>query len=149
MKRQLFVLALLSLVAMPLWAADNCSTTIEGNDAMQYNKDEITVPSNCDKFTVTLKHTGDLPRDTMGHNWTLSDKGDKDEIVSSGSDAGLDNGYIDEDDDNIIAHTALIGGGESDSVTFKTSKLKSGGSYVYFCTFPGHAAMMHGKLKVK
>jgi azurin len=40
-----------------------------------------------------------------------------------------------------------LAGGESDTVTFKTDKMKKGGAYVFYCTFPGHVSMMSGKFK--
>lgn len=148
MKRQLFALALLGLIATPLWAADNCSTVIEGNDMMQYDKSEITVPKSCSEFTVTLKHTGKLPRAAMGHNWVLTSEADEKAVLADGAKAGVDGDYVKTGDDRVIAHTRLIGGGESDSVTFDTSTLKDG-PFVYFCSFPGHEAVMHGTLTVE
>lgn len=68
MIRNMLALAMLGLLAKPLWAAD-CSTTIEGNDAMQFNQKAIEVPKTCKQFTLTLKHTGKLPKASMGHNW--------------------------------------------------------------------------------
>ena len=47
----------------------------------------------------------------------------------------------------MIAHTKIVGGGQTTSVTFPTSGLKPGGDYRYLCTFPGHNALMHGTLK--
>src|SRR5690606_15076705 len=38
-----------------------CETTIEGNDAMQFNVNSITIPSSCSDFTINLEHTGQLP----------------------------------------------------------------------------------------
>ena len=46
-------------LSTPAWSQD-CAATIEGNDAIQFNLAEMTVPSGCDAFTVTLKHTGSL-----------------------------------------------------------------------------------------
>jgi azurin len=40
----------------------------------------------------------------------------------------------------------VIGGGETDSVSFDVSKLKAGDSYAWFCSFPGHASIMKGTL---
>ncbi|MCY1552809.1 Azurin [compost metagenome] len=60
--------------------------------------------------------------------------------------AGLDKDYLKADDARIIAHTKMIGGGESDSVTFEVSKLAAGESYEFFCSFPGHVSMMKGTL---
>jgi azurin len=50
--------------------------------------------------------------------------------------------------DQIIAHTGLVAGGESDTVTFTAPE--EPGDYEYICTFPGHfAAGMKGTLTVK
>ncbi|MNR67194.1 Azurin [compost metagenome] len=53
-----------------------------------------------------------------------------------------------KDDARVIAHTKVIGGGQSDSVTFDVSKLAAGTDYTYFCSFPGHFALMKGTLKL-
>jgi azurin len=145
MIRQVLALALLGLSASPLWAAD-CTATIDGNDAMQYDQKSITVPKTCKQFTVTLKHTGKLPKASMGHNWVLGKAADESGIIADGMKAGADQNYVKPGDTRVIAHTKLIGGGESDSATFPVSKLKAGESYAYFCTFPGHAALMKGTL---
>lgn len=145
MIRQVLALALLGLSATPLWAAD-CSATIDGNDAMQYDQKNITVPKTCKQFTVTLKHTGKLPKASMGHNWVLSTAADESAIIADGMKAGAEQNYVKPNDARVIAHTKLIGGGESDSISFAVSKLKAGEAYAYFCTFPGHAALMKGTL---
>lgn len=41
----------------------------------------------------------------------------------------------------------MIGGGESDKVTFEVSKLDPATEYQYFCTFPGHQSIMIGNIK--
>jgi azurin len=148
MIRQALLLALLGLTATPLWAAD-CAATIEGNDAMQYNQKDITVPKTCKQFTVTLKHAGKLPKASMGHNWVLSTAADEQGVITDGMKAGTEQNYIKPDDTRVIAHTKLIGGGESDSATFLVSKLKAGETYAYFCSFPGHAALMKGTLTLQ
>jgi len=130
-------------------AADQCSATIEGNDAMQYNLKTMTVPASCKDYTVTLKHVGKAPKAAMGHNWVLTKAADMDAVVKESLAAGAAKDYIVATDAKIIAHAKMIGGGETSSVTFAVSKLKAGENYMYFCTFPAHAALMKGTLTVK
>jgi azurin len=61
--------------------------------------------------------------------------------------AGLPNDYLKKGDTRVIAHTKVVGGGQTASVTFPTSKLTKGGAYTYFCSFPGHSSLMIGTLK--
>ena len=70
-------------------------------------------------------------------------------ITADAIKAGAAADYLKADDARVIAHTKMIGGGESDSVTFPVSKLAAGESYVFFCSFPGHFALMKGTLTVK
>ena len=58
--------------------------------------------------------------------------------------------YIPQDEESkklIVAHTKLIGGTESDTLTFTAPA--EAGAYPYICTFPGHFALMQGVLTVK
>jgi azurin len=138
-------IVLTALMAAPAMAAQ-CDTEIEGNDAMQFNKATISVPASCKKFTVKLKHTGKQPKTVMGHNWVLTKSADMAATATDGISAGIDKQYIKAGDTRVIAHTKVIGGGETDSVSFDVSKLKAGESYAYFCSFPGHSALMKGTL---
>jgi azurin len=144
---KLIALALLAVLSTPLMAAE-CATTIEGSDAMQFNQKTITVPKTCTSFAVTLKHTGKLPKTAMGHNWVLSHASDEAGVIADGMKAGASDSYEKPGDARIIAHTRLIGGGESDTATIDVAKLKAGEQYAYFCTFPGHAALMKGTLSL-
>jgi azurin len=145
--RRIITLALLAMLSTPLMAAE-CATTVEANDAMQFNTKTITVPKTCKSFKVTLKHTGKLPITVMGHNWVLSHSSDESGVISDGMKAGAASSYEKPGDTRIIAHTKLIGGGESDTATINVAKLKAGGQYAFFCTFPGHAALMKGTLSL-
>jgi azurin len=147
--RQAAACALLSLLTLPALAAAPCETVIEGNDAMQFNKASIDVPKSCKQFKVTLKHTGKLAKNAMGHNWVLAKTADVQGVANDGMAAGLDKQYVKAGDTRVIAHTKVVGGGESDTVTLDVAKLKAGEGYTYVCTFPGHAAIMKGTLQVK
>lgn len=133
----------------PAAVVTNCSTVIEADDAMQYNVGSITVPASCTNFEITLKHTGKLPVSAMGHDVVITSQADMAAVDQEGIAAGLDAGYIKADDTRIIAHTKLIGGGETASTSFAVSKIKEGGPFVFFCSFPGHSAVMHGTISVE
>ena len=143
-----FVAILLTFMSS-VACADECAVTIESNDMMQFNMKEIIAPAACDTFTVTLKHTGQLDKKFMGHNWVLSTTADAQAIVGAALKAGADNNYLPPGDKTIIAATKIIGGGEQDSVTFDMSKLSSAEDYTFFCSFPGHFAIMKGSFIVK
>ncbi len=129
-------------------AADACKLEISGNDLMQYDKQSLAVPASCKDITVTLHHSGKLAKDVMGHDWVLVSTPDLAAVASAGVGAGLAANYIQPGDKRVLAHTSIIGGGETTSVTFPASALKAGGSYSYLCTFPGHSALMHGTFKI-
>ena len=128
--------------------AATCEADLEANDAMQFNKPSLAVPASCKKFTVKLKHVGKLPKTAMGHNWVLAKAADAQGVAADGIGAGPDKAYVKAGDTRVIAHTKVIGGGESDAVTFDVAKLKAGENYAWFCSFPGHAGIMKGTLAV-
>jgi azurin len=141
------MLAALALSAHARAADDPCKLEISGNDLMQYDKTELSAPATCKEITVTLHHAGKLPKEAMGHNWVLVNAKDLVEVANAGLTAGLPNNYVPPGDKRVLAHTKIVGGGETTSVTFPTSILKKGGAYAYLCTFPGHNALMHGTFK--
>lgn len=133
------------LFAFPALAQE-CAITVDSNDAMQFSVKTITVDKSCTEFTVNLTHSGKLPKTAMGHNWVLTEAENMRAVASEGMNAGLDNNYVKPDDTRVIAFTDIIGGGEKTSVTFPVSKLNAGTNYTFFCSFPGHSAIMQGTL---
>ncbi len=148
--RKFLVSSLLSLMLAPglAAAADNCATTIEADDAMKFSKSEIVVPKSCQQFTVTLRHVGKMPVSAMGHNWVLTKEADMQSVATAGIQAGLDKNYLPPNDQRVIAATKMIGGGEEASVTFDVANLTPGEPYTFFCSFPGHWAIMKGTVKL-
>ncbi len=127
----------------------DCATEIEGSDAMQFNVSSIVVPASCTDFKITLKHTGTMPVSAMGHDVVIAKAADVKAVDADGIAAGAAAGYVKPNDSRVIAHTSLIGGGETTSVSFPVSKIKSDGPYEFFCSFPGHSVMMHGSISVQ
>jgi len=122
---------------------------ISGNDAMQFDVKKFEVAPG-DAIRLTLKNVGSIPKIAMGHNLVILKKdidslsfGQK--VLASGGSATnpLPKSLLGD----VIAHTSLLGPGESESITFEAPKAK--GDYEYVCTFPGHFAMMRGTMEVK
>ena len=126
--------------------AGECAFNLESNDAMQYNAKNIDVPASCAQFTIHLKHVGSMPVAAMGHNVVIAKAADAASVAADGAAVKPD--HVKEGDARVIAKSNMIGGGESTSVTFDVAKIAEGG-YNFFCTFPGHLAMMSGTLTVK
>ena len=149
MKKTLMTLALLAAggIAAPAMAAD-CAVTVEGNDQMQFNVKNIEVPKSCKSYTVTLKHVGKMPKSSMGHNMVLTTTAAAPATAADGMKAGAAADYVKAGDTRVIAHTKVIGGGETTSMTIDVAKLKAGTDYTYFCSFPGHSFIMKGALKL-
>lgn len=149
MKKTLITLALLAAggIAAPAMAAD-CAITVEGNDQMQFNVKNIEVPKSCKSYTVTLKHVGKMPKSAMGHNMVLTVAADATATAADGMKAGAAADYVKAGDTRVLAHTKVIGGGESATLVIDTAKLKAGTDYAYFCSFPGHSFIMKGTLKL-
>ncbi len=119
---------------------------LTGNDLMQYNKTEIRVKAG-QEVTLTLRHIGKMELLVMGHNFVLLKSGV--DMVAFGQDAtmaGKDKDWIPNDGKDIIAHTKMIGGGQSTSVTFTAPEP---GTYDFLCSFSGHWATMKGKFIVE
>lgn len=128
---------------------NDCATQIESNDAMQFNVKSIVVPASCTEFTISMHHVGAMPEAAMGHNVVISAQADMAGVNAEGMAAGLENDYVKPDDERVIAHTEIIGGGETTEVTFDVASITDGGPFVFFCSFPGHAALMKGSISVE
>jgi len=89
-----------------------------------------------------------MPVTAMGHNVVISQTVLYQAIANDGLKAGAAANYVPMNDARVIAATSLVGGGQSTKTTFPGSRLKAGGDYAFFCSFPGHAALMRGKLVV-
>jgi len=116
---------------------------LNSNDLMKFDKNELRV-SEGQKITLTLNHTGKMSKEIMGHNFVLLKKETDLNDFAQRAMLARENEYIPDGDETII-YTKLIGGGESDTITFSAPEK---GSYTYICTFPGHYGLMKGILIV-
>ena len=116
---------------------------LEAGDNMQFNTKEIRVLQG-QKVELKLTHTGSMTKLSMGHNFVLLDKGTNLNELAVAAIEAKDNDYIPETD-KILAHTKLLGGGESDTIVFEAP---AAGTYQFVCSYPGHVALMVGKFIV-
>ncbi|MBO6586906.1 MAG: azurin [Gracilimonas sp.] len=126
-------------------AQDKVEVTIESNDRMQFDLNEIKVEAG-QTVVLTLKHVGKLPKAAMGHNWVLLKQGVDIQAFGSAASKAAGNEYVPEGTDDVIVHTKLIGGGQETTIEFTAP---AAGTYDYICSFPGHYALMKGKLIVE
>ncbi len=117
---------------------------LEGTDLMKFNTDRIEVEGL--KVKIELKHTGTFAKEVMGHNVVILKAGTDATAWAAKAVSAKATEYIPEGGDEVIAHTKLLGGGESDTIEFE---VPAPGEYPFICSFPGHAVMMKGVLVVK
>lgn len=120
--------------------------TLNAGDDMKYDLSEMKVKAG-QKVKVTLHHTGKSAKTAMGHNFVLLTQDIDFLKFAEAAIAAADNEYIPKKlEADIIAHTKLIGGGETAEIEFTAPEK---GTYQFLCSFPGHAAMMNGKFIVE
>jgi azurin len=126
--------------------SDTARLKITGNDIMKYNKSKLKVKAG-QVVVLTLEHIGKQPKSSMGHNWVLLKQGVDINAFGKAAVNAQDNEHIPQDrTDEIIAHTAMLGGGESDTIIFDAPEK---GTYTFLCSFPGHYSMMKGEFIVE
>ncbi len=118
---------------------------LSGNDMMQFDKSELMAQAG-EKITLTFRHVGQLDRRVMGHNFVLLKPGtDITGFANEAAAAGESADWIPNDGAQVIAHTKMLGGGQTDVITFEAPEP---GVYDFICSFPGHSGMMRGTLTV-
>ena len=142
-----FTMICVSIFATNVFAS-NCEIKIEGSDMMKYDVAEISLDTSCDQTKISLKHAGKLPLNAMGHNVVIVEEKNLSKITQQiNFSLGVEKGYLPESED-IIFISAMVGGGDTTELEMDMSKLDKTKSYVFFCSFPGHWALMRGKIKI-
>jgi len=119
---------------------------LTATDQMRFNANRIEVPAG-QKIKIELKNIGVLPKEAMGHDVVVLRAGTDPMAFGAKAMTAKATDYIPPDAlDQIIAHTKLLGPGETDMIEFE---VPGAGSYPFMCTFPGHVALMSGTLVVQ
>ena len=122
------------------------TVALTGNDAMKYNLKEIKVAAGR-TVKLTLSHAGKLSKAAMGHNFVLLKAGTDVVAFATKAVSAAATAYIPASEKgSVLASTKVVGSGESDTIEFAAP---AAGSYDFICSFPGHYAMMRGKLIVQ
>lgn len=119
--------------------------TLNAGDDMKFDQTLLNVKEG-QTIKLTLNHIGKMAKDVMGHNFVLLVAGVSatDFAMKVIGDKATD--YIPADTKDIIAHTKLLSGGESDTIEFPAP---AKGTYEFLCSFPGHVGLMKGTLIVE
>lgn len=120
---------------------------VTANDAMKFSVGEIRVKPG-ESLRIAFSNVGKMPKQSMAHNWVLLKPMNSGDINAFGMKAAANPpSYLPADSQSVIAHTKMLGGGESDYVDFQAPS--EPGVYPFICTFPGHYALMRGQLIVE
>lgn len=128
-------------------AAAAVTLNLSAGDDMKYDKDTLRAKPG-QEVTVVLQHTGKQDKQSMGHDFVLLKLGADYKAFGEGATKAPDRDNLPADLMNqVIAHSEIIGGGETTQVTFTAPSVA--GYYPYVCSFPGHYTMMHGVLVIE
>lgn len=120
--------------------------TVSCNDTMKFDTAVIEAKAG-QTVQITIKNTGKLPKAAMGHNIVILNKGIEVMAWAGKAITAAATDYVPENAGaDVIAHSKILGPGESEVVTFT---VKEAGEYPFLCSFPGHAGLMKGKVVVK
>lgn len=124
--------------------ADGDRTILLGTlPGLKYDTTLLTVKAG-ERVRLVFRNTDD-----MLHNWVLCAPGRGQAVGEAAMALGLDGNAKNfvPDTDDVLYHTALVLPDASDTI-FITAPTTPG-DYDFVCTFPGHAALMKGTLRVE
>jgi len=116
---------------------------LQAGENMRFDKEMFKIKTG-KKIRLIFKNTGAASNTAMAHNVVILKKGtDIADFADAVHNAKEEQYAPSSVDPLMIAHTKLVGGGESDEVDFTISQP---GVYDYICSFPGHWGTMQGKI---
>ncbi len=143
-----YILSVLMLLNVSYVFAENCKIDISGSDMMKFDTNEINIDKNCEKIDINLKHSGKLPVNAMGHNIVILESNNLQKVISKINMAhGIEKGFMPEMEE-VLFKSKMIGGGEETTLELDPKVFLSEKEYIFICSFPGHFALMKGKLNI-
>ena len=124
------------------WGEPDQSIVLATLPGLRYDRSTITVKAGSRvKFSF-------YNNDDMMHNVVITRPGRADAVARAALALGLDGtklNYVPNTAD-VLFHTQIMPPGTNESIYFEVPDQP--GSYTYVCTFPGHAQVMRGTLRV-
>jgi azurin len=118
---------------------------IETTTGLQYAQRELRVKAG-ERLSLTI----DNP-DVMPHNWVLGARGAVERITDLANKLVADPNAVTRhyvpDTPEVLVHTRVVEPANSTTIHFDAPK--EPGEYPYLCTFPGHASIMRGVMRVE
>ncbi len=116
---------------------------LTGDDQLKFDKTLFKIKAGQD-VKLSMKNIGKMPKAAMAHNVVILAQGTDVQVFGEAAVKATATDHIPADmASDVIAHTKLLGPGESDEITFKVT---DPGVYDFICSFPGHFGTMHGKI---
>jgi len=119
---------------------------LTGDDDMRFNRKRFVVLAG-EPVTLRFENVGELPKEVMGHNVVVLEPSADVEAFGRAAAQAAESDYIPtggERAEEIVAHTALLGPGQSDTIEFT---LEEPGAYPFLCSFTAHFRLMRGVIE--
>jgi azurin len=108
---------------------------IQADDKMRFDVTAFEAKPG-QKISITLTNIGNTPKVSMGHNCVLLDRNVNVQTFLDAASMAATTDYVPKGFKGVLAHTKLLGPGESNTVVFSAPYIP--GDYPFFCSFPGH-----------
>lgn len=109
---------------------------------INFDKKVIRVPAN---KAITIALTNESSDATMPHNLVIIKQGTANEVGQNGLKF-KENGYVNPEDENVIAHSPLA---QINTTVYFSFTTPSAGEYEFICSYPGHWGLMKGGFVTK
>jgi azurin len=119
------------------------SLLLQANENMRFNKELFRVHAG-KKIRLIFKNTQAKTTGSMSHNVVILKPGVEIADFAEVAVKAKEEQYVPSSLDSlIIAHTHLVGAGDSEELEFS---IPEPGIYNFICSFPGHWGTMQGKI---
>jgi azurin len=140
-------------------ASTDCTVSVYGTAEMKFSLVDskngpaipdatLKLPKKCmdQKITVKIKNSSGLPKAAMGHNIVFVETANLEKAATSPDNAAANEFVGPSVKSLVIAHSKVTGDAAlTDEVVIPAKTFKAGKDYSYYCSFPGHFALMKGK----